>query len=84
VIDVANDLYQSFHGGNVTVQTERRITGGGKFMASFAPDDAYFTAYFCADFNTKFTKYDLFDSHGIIDDADHASAKSRRDHVSIE
>lgn len=53
-------------------------------MASFAPDDAYFTAYFCADFNTNFTKYHLFDSYGIIDGADHASAKSRRDHVSIE
>ncbi|KAM3587203.1 hypothetical protein VKS41_002239 [Umbelopsis sp. WA50703] len=65
IMDVGNDLYQSFDQGNVKVSNNSRITGSGKYLASFAPSNAFFTAYFCADFNTKFTRHEIFTSSGI-------------------
>jgi hypothetical protein len=62
---VSNDLYQSFQWGHVDVVDKRRITGSGTYIASFAPEDAYFTAYFCADFNTNFSKYRTFSESGL-------------------
>lgn len=65
IIDVADDLYNSFQQGKVDVAGASRITGHGKYRPSFGPDDASFTAYFCADFNSNFTKYQIFDINGL-------------------
>lgn len=65
IIDVANDLYNSFQMGKVDVTGASRITGHGTYRPSFGPNDASFTAYFCADFNSNFTKYQTFDVNGL-------------------
>jgi putative alpha-1,2-mannosidase len=77
VMDVANDLYNSFQVGQVAVEGASRIIGSGTYRASFGPDDSYFTAYFCADFNATFTKFQTFNENGLSRSS-HAVAEGKK------
>ncbi|KAI8581047.1 hypothetical protein K450DRAFT_279440 [Umbelopsis ramanniana AG] len=74
LMDVANDLYNSFQMGQVAVKGSNRIIGSGTYRASFGPEDSYFTAYFCADFNATFNNFQTFNQNGLSNSS-HAVAE---------
>ncbi|KAI9286192.1 glycosyl hydrolase family 92-domain-containing protein [Umbelopsis sp. AD052] len=64
MINVGRDLMESFMGGIVSLELDKRentrITGYGTYRPSFAPTGA-FKVFFCTDFNLKPSNATLFD-----------------------
>ncbi|KAH8556792.1 glycosyl hydrolase family 92-domain-containing protein [Umbelopsis sp. PMI_123] len=64
VVNVGRDLMNSFMGGQVNLERDKRnnsrITGHGTYRPSFAPGGA-FKVYFCTDFNLESSSATLFD-----------------------
>ena len=65
MVNVGHDLMNSFMGGMVSLERDKRentrITGHGIYRPSFAPTGA-FKVFFCTDFNLEPSSATLFDN----------------------